>query len=181
MAQFLRSGTKNSSLDRLQTTQGQRIDSKDIGNFEVGISGMRYLLPVSLSWLSIFHFFPFSVWWPQVLVWLGIFWLFDAMSIAGRYNCFRYNCFSPAGGLRDVTAGHPHLPLCGFWFGDTEHFWNKSWKHLHFQHLLRGQAKSYISGSGAINRTQDQLLLRRLWFLWITAAGQQAPAGFVWK
>ncbi len=64
-----------------------------------------------------------TIWWLQVLVWLGIFQLFSATNISGKTKMFGMNpavshrfegCFCRFA-LRDLHAGHPHLG-CGFLF-----------------------------------------------------------------
>ncbi len=68
--------------------------------------GIHHLLAVSLLWLGSFQIFPWiaAVWWLQVLVWLGIPWLFSVTNNAAKMKMLWANPPS-----HTLIAGHPYL------------------------------------------------------------------------
>ncbi len=52
------------------------------------------------------------VWWLQVLVWLGIFWLFSVTEISGKMKMFQTKSHR----IRQIWARGPSTPWCDFLF-----------------------------------------------------------------
>ena len=85
------------------------------GTLELAICGMHHLLAVSLLWLGTFQIFCtwfFMVWWLQVSVWLGIFWLFSAVDISGKMKIIRQILKHPADLWEPVRYQHLQCGSC---------------------------------------------------------------------